>query len=54
MYHTRAYELKNTENGKWYIGISGKKIDEYDTSSYSVELRSAISKDKHFLYFLHP
>ena len=28
-----AYELKNTENGKWYIGISGKKIDEYENDN---------------------
>ena len=48
-----AYELKNTENGKWYIGISGKKIDEYDTSSYSVELRSAISKGKIEKHIIH-
>jgi len=48
-----AYELKNIENGKWYIGISNKKIDEYDTSSYSVELRSAISKGKIEKHIIH-
>ena len=48
-----AYELKNTINGKWYIGIGQGDIEEYDTSSYCVELRAAISRgevEKHIIH----
>jgi len=39
-----GYELLNTVNDMWYVGIGQGDVDSYDTGSYNPELMSAISR----------
>ena len=47
-----GYELINTVNGMWYVGIGQGDINTYDTGSYNPELMSAISRGEIVRYIV--